>query len=147
MLSNVASKRAVRHIRALLLWTEGKSRKDIAAATGLSLSSVDRLVRKFQDNGVASISEKRRQRPFTAPKYRFTDQQKAEIGAMRGLVADKRAAMKLEALWLRTEKKNLPEISAITGLHTQTVYDVIRKYHERGLEAAIRDQRGRHIKK
>jgi len=143
MLGNAASKREACHIRALLLWGEGKSLKDVAAATGLSLSSVYRLIRKFQDNGVAGISEKRRQRPFAAPKYRFTDQQKAEIGAMRGLVADKREAMKLEALWLRTEKKNLPEISTITGLHTQTVYDVIRKYHKRGLEGAIKDQRGR----
>lgn len=129
---SAASRRTARWIRAVLLWGEGKSRKDVATATGLSLSSVYRLIRKFQDNGVAGISEKRRHRPFAAPKYQFTAQQKAMIEAMRGLVADKRAARKLEALWLRTEKKNLPEISTITGPHTQTVYDVIRKYHERG---------------
>lgn len=102
---------------------------------------------KFRDNGVSSIDKKRRKRPFAAPKYKFTDQQKAEIGAMRGLVTNERETKKLEALWLRTEKKNLPEISAITGLHTQTVYEIIRKYHERGLEAVIKDQRGRRAKK
>ena len=143
MLDSAASKRTALHIRALLLWAEGKSLKDVAAATGLSLSSVYRLIRKFQENGVAGMNKKRRHRPFTAPKYSFTDQQKAEIGAMRGLVTNERETKKLEALWLRTEKKNLPEISAITGLHTQTVYEIIRKYHERGLETAIGDRRGR----
>lgn len=65
---------------------------------------------------------------------------------MRGLVTDKWETRKLEALWLRTEKKNLQEISTITGLHKQTVYDVIRKYHEQGLETAIKSCRGRHKK-
>lgn len=146
MLDSAANKRAVRKIRALLLWAEGKSRKDIIEATGLSKTSIYNAIKEFQENGVAAINKESRKHPFAAPKYKFTDQQKAEIGALRGLVADKQAARKLEALWLRTEKKNLPEISAITGLHTQTVYKVIRKYHEQGLEAAIRDHRGRHAK-
>ena len=147
MLDSTTCRRTARRIRALLLWDEGKSRKDIAATTGLSTSYIDGLIMKFRDNGVAGIEPKPRKRPFAAPKYKFTDQQKAEIEAMRGLVTDEREAKKLEALWLRTEKKNLPEISTITGLHKHTVYDVIRKYHEQGLEAAIRDHRGRRNKK
>ncbi len=143
MLDSTTCRRTARRVRALLLWTEGKSRKDIIAATGLSLSSINKITKGFRENGVASIDKKRRKRPFAAPKYKFTDQHKAEIEAMRGLVTDEREAKKLEALWLRTEKKNLPEISAMTGLPKQTIYDVIRKYHERGLEAAIRDQRRR----
>lgn len=147
MLDSTACRRTAHRVRALLLWTEGKTRKDIIAATGFSKPYIDQLIKKFRDNGVSSIDKKRRKRPFTAPKYNFTDQHKAEVGAMRGLVTNEREAKKLEVLWLRTEKKNLMEISTITGLHKQTVYNVIRKYHEQGLEAAIRDQRGRHIKK
>ena len=147
MLDSTTCKRTARRIRALLLWAEGKSRKDIMAATGLSSSYISKIIGGFQENGVSSIDKKRRKRPFAAPKYNFTDQHKAEVEAMRGLVTNEREAKKLEVLWLRTEKKNLMEISTITGLHKQTVYNVIRKYHEQGLEAAIRDQRGKRNKK
>ena len=71
----------------------------------------------------------------------------AEIEAMHGLLADRWETRKLEALWLRTEKKNIPGISTMTGLHKQMVFKIIKKYHEQGLEIAIKDQRANRYKK
>ncbi len=68
-------------------------------------------------------------------KYRFTDEQYAEIKAARKANRDKRIDKRLQVLELRIEGKNLGDISAATGFAISHISNLIRQYYEEGLEA------------
>ena len=68
-------------------------------------------------------------------KYRFTDEQYAEIKAARKANRDKRIEKRLQVLELRIEGKNLKDISAATGFAISHISSLIRQYYEEGLEA------------
>ena len=68
-------------------------------------------------------------------KYRFTDEQYAEIKAARKANRDKRIEKRLQVLELRIEGKNLGDISAATGFAISHISSLIRQYYEEGLEA------------
>lgn len=68
-------------------------------------------------------------------KYRFTDEQYAEIKAARKANRDKRLDKRLQVLELRIEGKNLGDISAATGFAISHISNLIRQYYEEGLEA------------
>lgn len=143
-LGTVGSERVKRRIRALLALSEGQTVAEAAETSALFLESVRRNYKEYQRNGLGSLLLTRKtkhKRPFMAYKYNFTDQQKAEIKTARKTVAGEWEARKLEALWLRAEKKNIPEISAMTGIKARTLTQLIRIYQEKGLQAAIRNQR------
>lgn len=147
-LEAATNERVRRRLKALLLCSEGMTVTKAAGETNYAIPSVSRFIHEYLENGLVNITQSRKnkqKRPYAAPRYKFTDEQKAEIEGMRGTVADERAARKLEALWLRTQKKNLPDTSAMTGLHVQVIMKLVRKYHEQGLEAAVWNQ-GKHAK-
>jgi transposase len=68
-------------------------------------------------------------------KYRFTDEQYAEIKAARKANRDKRIEKRLQVLELRIEGKKLKDISATTGFAISHISSLIRQYYEEGLEA------------
>ena len=67
-------------------------------------------------------------------KYKFSEEQRAEIKAARRATRDKQIEKRLEVLELRSEGKSEAEIVAKTGFHRSHVCNLIKKYFEEGLQ-------------
>ena len=68
-------------------------------------------------------------------KYKFNLEQYVEIKAAQKANRDKQIEKRLNVLALRCEGKNLKEIASITGFRHAHISNLIRKYHEEGLQA------------
>ena len=65
-------------------------------------------------------------------KYKFNEEQNAEIKAARRANRDKRIEKRLEVLQLRCEGKSQQEIVEKTGFHRSYVCSLIKQYFEEG---------------
>lgn len=139
MYNNSSCAKDCRRLQMILLRAKGMTFKEIANITGYNKSSLMRLTKKYQCEGISSITgkSKRGKRRYAAHKYHFTAEQKAEINATCKTVTNKRVAARLEALRLRCLGENIPDIADKVGLHATSVMIVIRKYHTEGLKAVI----------
>ncbi len=68
-------------------------------------------------------------------KYKFNEEQKAEIKAARQANRDKQIDRRLEVLELRCNGVSQKEISKDTGYHRSHVCSLIKMYFEEGLKA------------
>ena len=68
-------------------------------------------------------------------KYKFSSEQYAEIKAAQKANRDKQIENRLKVLVLRCEGKSLQEIASATGYCHAHISNLIRKYHEEGLQA------------
>ena len=68
-------------------------------------------------------------------KYEFSSEQYAEIKAAQKANRDKQIENRLKVLALRCEGKSLQEIASATGYCHAYISNLIRKYHEEGLQA------------
>ena len=68
-------------------------------------------------------------------KYKFSSAQYAEIKAAQKANRDKQIENRLKVLALRCEGKSLQEIASATGYCHAHISNLIRKYHEKGLQA------------
>jgi len=68
-------------------------------------------------------------------KYKFKEEQYAEIKAARKANRDKQIDKRLEVLELRCEGRNQQEIAEKTGFHRSHVCNLIKMYFEKGLNA------------
>ena len=70
-------------------------------------------------------------------RYKFTEEQKAEIVEARRKNKEKQTEKRLYALLQRAEGMKLEEIAKQTGYQRCTVSVLIRKYFQNGLEAIV----------
>lgn len=70
-------------------------------------------------------------------RYKFTEEQKAEIEEARRKNKEKQTEKRLYALYLRAEGQKLEEIAKRTGYQRCAVSVLIRKYFQNGLEAIV----------
>lgn len=75
-------------------------------------------------------------------KYKFSEEQKAEIKAARRVNKNKKIEKRLEVLQLRSEGKSQQEIAEKTGFHRSHVCSLIKKYFEEGLQSVIESHYG-----
>ena len=68
-------------------------------------------------------------------RYKFSEEQKAEIKRAQRANRDKKIDKRLEVLELRNEGKSEAEIVAKTGFHRSHICNLIKKYFEEGLES------------
>ena len=68
-------------------------------------------------------------------KYKFSEEQHAEIKAVRRANRDKQIDKRLEVLELRCEGVSQKEIAEKTGFHRSHVCNLIKMYFEDGLQA------------
>ena len=68
-------------------------------------------------------------------KYKFSEEQHAEIKAARKANRDKQIDKRLEVLELRCEGVSQKEIAEKTGYHRSHVCNLIKMYFEEGLQA------------
>lgn len=77
-LKTVTEERAARKLRALWLRTEGWNLPEIAEATGTHTATLARIIRKYQENGLAAITwdlRKGRRPPEHIPRYMTYDEE------------------------------------------------------------------------
>ncbi len=70
-----------------------------------------------------------------ASRYKFSDEEMAEIERARKANKDKRAEARLKALELRAKGKKAEEVAKETGFHSVYITTLVRKYRNGGLEA------------
>lgn len=75
-------------------------------------------------------------------KYKFSEEQLAEIKAARRANKDKRVEKRLEVLELRCVGVSQKEISEKTGFHRSYVCSLIKKYSEKGIQSVIESHYG-----
>lgn len=68
-------------------------------------------------------------------KYKFNEEQQAEIKAARKVNRDKQIDKRLEVLELRCKGVSQKEVSEKTGYHRSHVCNLIKLYFEEGLQA------------
>ena len=68
-------------------------------------------------------------------KYKFSEEQQAEIKAARRANRDKQIDKRLEVLELRCEGVSQKEIAEKTGYHRSHICNLIKMYFEKGLQA------------
>ena len=68
-------------------------------------------------------------------KYKFNEEQQAEIKAARKANRDKQKDRQLEVLELRCEGVSQKEIAEKTGFHRSHICNLIKMYFEEGLQA------------
>ena len=68
-------------------------------------------------------------------KYRFTEEQCAEIKAAVNQTKDKQIYKRLRVLELRCDGVGLVEIAKMTGFHRSHVSNLVKMYYEQGLSA------------
>ena len=75
-------------------------------------------------------------------KFKFNEEQYAEIKAARRANRDKRIEKRLEVLQLRCEGKSQQEIVEKTGFHRSYVCSLIKQYFEEGLRSVSESHLG-----
>lgn len=144
-LKTAEKKHVARNLKALLLLADQKSLQETADATGYSLASVSQIKNEYFRQGITAITRKehRKKQPFIAHKHKFSTAQKAEIESAYedGAAGSRRAAMRLEVLWLRANGKSMPDISKETGYTVNAILCIIRQYMKNGLESIIKGSR------
>ncbi len=70
-----------------------------------------------------------------ASRYKFSDEEIAEIERARKANKDKRAEARLKALELRAKGKKAEDVAKETGFHAAYITTLVRKYRNSGLEA------------
>ena len=67
--------------------------------------------------------------------YRYTEEDRAIITAVRKANKDKRAEKRLHALELRASGKSAEEVASATGFHAAYISQLTAKYQKGGIEA------------
>lgn len=137
---NAVKPHVARRFKALLLRCEGKTMREAADATGLSVSRIVHFTHNYRKYGIAALTGKTR---ASAASRIFTSEQKNELAEARKAATDKRIIKRLDAVCLCAEGKTTAEISAEVGLHHETVKNLIRKYWKHGIEGIIRNGYGK----
>ena len=75
-------------------------------------------------------------------KYKFSEEQYAEIKGARRNNKDKRVEKRLEVLQLRCEGKSQQEIADKTDFHRSYVCKLIKQYFDEGLQSVIESNYG-----
>ena len=75
-------------------------------------------------------------------KYKFGEEQYAEIKAARRANKNKKVEKRLEVLQLRCEGKSQQEIVEKTGFHRSYICSLIKQYFEEGLQSVIESHYG-----
>ena len=75
-------------------------------------------------------------------KYKFSEEQYAEIKTARRANRNRKVEKRLEVLWLRCEGKSQQEIVEKTGFHRSYVCSIIKQYFEAGLQLVIESHYG-----
>ena len=75
-------------------------------------------------------------------KYKFSEEQYAEIKSARRANNNKKIEKRLEVLQLRIEGKSQQEIVEKTGFHRSYVCSLIKRYFEDGLQSVIESHYG-----
>lgn len=75
-------------------------------------------------------------------KYKFNEEQYAEIKAARRANKNKKVEKRLEVLQLRCEGKSQQEIVEKTGFHRSYVCSLIKQYFEDGLQSVTESHYG-----
>ncbi len=70
-----------------------------------------------------------------ASRYKFSDEDIAEIERARKANKDKRAEARLKALELRAKGMKAEDVAKETGFHSAYITTLVRKYRNGGLEA------------